>query len=97
MIVYVSGPMTGLPEYNYPAFRVAERLLRRAGHEVINPARGMVDGWTWTDYARRGVQDVCQAQAVALLPGWEASQGAQLEVAVARKLELRVDLLDSFL
>lgn len=35
---YVSGPMTGLPLLNFPAFHAAAAKLRAQGHEVINPA-----------------------------------------------------------
>lgn len=36
-IVYIAGPMTGLPEWNFPEFdRVAEEL-REQGHTVVNP------------------------------------------------------------
>lgn len=36
--VYLSGPMTGLPELNFPAFRVEAARLRALGFEVVNPA-----------------------------------------------------------
>ena len=36
--LYLSGPMTGLPENNYPAFHEAARTLRAEGHKVVNPA-----------------------------------------------------------
>lgn len=36
--VYIAGPMHGRPEYNYPAFHMAAKRLRAAGHFVINPA-----------------------------------------------------------
>ena len=39
MIVYIAGPMTGLPDLNYPAFNAAEEALTAAGHAVLNPAR----------------------------------------------------------
>ena len=36
--LYLSGPMTGLPQQNYPAFHAAAASLRRAGYRVVNPA-----------------------------------------------------------
>ena len=35
---YLSGPMRGLPEYNYPAFISAANYLRSLGWHVFNPA-----------------------------------------------------------
>lgn len=36
--IYLCGPMTGLPEYNYPAFHAAAAELRAQGWRVVNPA-----------------------------------------------------------
>lgn len=39
MRVYCSGPMTGVPDLNRPAFAAAEKRLTAQGHFVINPHR----------------------------------------------------------
>lgn len=38
MKIYIAGPMTGLPDYNFPAFDKAADILTAQGHEVFNPA-----------------------------------------------------------
>lgn len=35
--IYISGPMTGFPDHNIPAFNAAAKRLRAEGHFVINP------------------------------------------------------------
>jgi hypothetical protein len=42
--IYLSGPMTGLPDLNFPAFNAAASALRAKGLNVINPAEINIDG-----------------------------------------------------
>lgn len=93
MIVYISGPMTGYPEFNYPAFLDAERELMALGHSILNPARHPKQA-TWADYMRLDTADVVRAEGVAVLPGWEASRGARLEVDIAHALGMTVLPID---
>jgi hypothetical protein len=93
-VLYIAGPMTGIKDYNYPAFNAAAEHLRACGYDVLNPAEvtpptaGEVKPWRW--YMRRALGMVLNCQGIATLPGWPASPGASLEVYVARRLELPV-------
>lgn len=92
--LYISGPMTGLPEHNFPAFFAAEERLRQAGFEPLNPARHF-DGETDRDraeYMRADMELLLRCDGLAMLPGWEQSRGAKLEYMIA--WELRLPVLD---
>ena len=96
--VYVAGPMTGIEDYNFPAFNDAARTLRNAGFIVFNPAemdtpedieqyrRGSAgaESETWRYFLARDLEIVLtKADAIVVLPGWQNSQGATLEVTTA--------------
>lgn len=93
MKLYIAGPMTGLPDHNFPAFFDAEAQLEAAGFGTINPAGyGVTPGYSWADCLRRDLIAFLQhAEGVALLQGWARSPGARLErhVSVALGLPTR--------
>lgn len=89
MRIYLAGPMTGLPEYNFPAFHAAAAKLRAAGHFVFNPAEN-ANGDTSLPravYMRQDIQAILDTEAIVVLPGWTQSRGASLEVRIGRELE----------
>jgi Domain of unknown function (DUF4406)/Domain of unknown function (DUF6378) len=102
--VYLAGPMTGVPQFNFPAFFDAEHRLREMGWEVVNPAQMDYDlGFdpdtdkpqTNETYMRRDLPFLAACDAIALLPEWWTSKGAKDELAVARMCGLEViDALD---
>lgn len=100
---YIAGPMTNIPQFNYPAFDRAAQHLRAAGYEVVSPAEmddpatraaalasvdgrpgsGSVNGETWGDFLARDVKLIADTvDGIIVLPGWEKSKGARLEVFV---------------
>ena len=107
---YLAGPMRGYPRYNFPAFHAATAELRAAGWTVFSPAeRDELDVSLNldSDDAKAGISnrglayfmqfdlaEVCYADALFLLPGWEESVGAKLEVHVALAVEKRVFTLE---
>ena len=98
MTLYISGPMSGIPEHNFPLFNDVTRKLRNAGHIVYNPAEHFSGR---TDLPRerymaedfRKLLEVASAdtavKGVVMLPGWENSRGAIAEVACAQELALQ--------
>lgn len=89
--VYVAGPMTGIEGFNYPAFNAVADQLRSQGYEVENPAdHGTVEGAQWADYMAYDLTRLGLCGVIALLPGWENSKGAQLEVLIAERLGMKV-------
>ncbi len=84
--------MTGLPENNYPTFDAAARWLRVRGYEVFNPAESFAgdQGRSRAEYMRLDIDQLLLSEVVAVLPGWERSSGATLEVRIARELALPV-------
>ncbi|WP_322544447.1 DUF4406 domain-containing protein [Rhodococcoides fascians] len=92
MSLYIAGPMTGYPEWNYPAFTKAAATLRAQGHTVVSPHELHDDDMTrpfdW--YLRRDLKALCECDAIVLLQGWANSRGAKLEHHVARALDMNV-------
>ena len=97
--IYIAGQMTGIPDWNFPAFHAAAAELRAAGYEVENPAENPVPpcGGTWLGYMRMAIAQVATVDAVVMLPGWENSRGAKIERDLAIGLGLGVMTLDAAL
>ena len=38
MRIYLCGPMSNVPHFNFPRFDAAAELLRERGHHVVSPA-----------------------------------------------------------
>jgi len=97
--LYLAGPMRGIKDFNFPAFHAATKQLRAKGYDVWSPAeRDIADGFDPTKdsarpmkfYMSHDLAAVCECDGVIVLDGWEKSQGACLEVHVARAVGIPV-------
>jgi hypothetical protein len=101
--LYVAGPMTGIPEMNYPMFFRVEETLKASGYDVLNPARidevfanelvalksqDLAPDWSW--YMRKTLRMMLLCDGVATLANYTESRGATIEVNLARALGFRV-------
>ena len=89
--IYIAGPMTGLPDLNFPAFHAEAARLRALGYEVSNPAEINPDPTAgWEACMRADIAELVKCDGVALLPGLERSRGASLEAHIAHSLGMRL-------
>lgn len=94
--VYLSGPMSGIEAHNFPAFQAAAARLRALGWSVVNPAEINTDAdATWHECLRRDMAALAMCDVLALLPGWQASDGAHLELHVAHRLGIEIAMADA--
>ena len=108
--VYLSGPMTGIPDWNRVAFDEAEKRLRELGaQEPYNPAN-FIERFESLSHAACMYRSLVELVDEALstepgyptpwydllvsLPGWEKSAGARLEREVAVACGIEVCNLD---
>lgn len=88
---YISGPMTGIPDLNRSAFHAAAEKLRQQGFTVFNPAAANLEGWSLRKILAYELEWICrEAEAIALLPGWENSKGVAAELATAKAIGLEI-------
>lgn len=95
MRVYLSGPMTGLPEYNYPRFFEVAEVIRDAGHWVYNPAEYDFTGELVDFPVKEAFAEYCriictECDAIVLLENWQASTGVAAETSLARAIGVPV-------
>lgn len=81
---------------NVARFQHYERELQKLGWNVVHEAvvRGTeAERRTWEQAMRRSIARMVQCDYVYLLPGWQRSRGARLEVFIAG--EIGIPILDT--
>ena len=98
--IYIAGPMRGLPNFNYPKFNDYAKAHRAAGWDVVNPVEiGANYGTPEQINADPALLAAVMAaeihaletcDAIYLLDGWQNSEGARKELAVAIAYHLKI-------
>jgi len=92
MKVYISGPITGINNFEKP-FQQAEDRLLLGGYSVVNPCTlPHLHGKSWIEYMREDIDAMIRLRcdAIALLKGWEKSRGALLELLIAESCGMTI-------
>lgn len=90
-LVYISGKMTGVENYNKPKFDRAKKELEAKGCEALSPADlGAEESFEWHDYMRVDIALLAMCDVIYMLDDWMSSTGARAEFSVAGTLGLLV-------
>ena len=87
--IYISGPMTGYENFNRKEFNHKANILTDVGYNVLNPAT-LPNGLSQLQYMSICQSMVLASQSIYMLIGWQASEGAKAELALAQKIKLEV-------
>ena len=86
MTVYISGPITDVPDYK-EKFGLIEASLKLEGYETVNPSNvNLGENATWEEYMRHDIKLLCDCDAVLMMKRWQRSKGARVENYIAKKL-----------
>lgn len=98
--VFLSGPITGMPNLNREAFLEEQARLWVEGCDVFSPLSVprlteeqvvyLSEERQWVYYMKQCIKALLACESVRFLPGWQNSRGACLEhkIAVALGMEI---------
>lgn len=90
MKVYIAGKVSGtsIAECTMK-FGKAQKLIESQGHEAVNPL-AVVNDWhaTWHQAMRKCLSALMECDAIYPLPCALDSRGAEIELKIARDLEI---------
>lgn len=97
MIIYLSGPITlnntATPRqisFYKKKFISEQERLEKLGYTIISPIRLESSDKSWEGYMKVCIEAMVRADLVAILPDYNLSKGARLEINLARVLKIKV-------
>lgn len=105
-VLYLSGPISGHPDF-FETFDRYERQLRERDFTIFNPAKCINskalqefisdEKFTYRYCLHRDINFIFHCDGIVVMPGWETSKGARLEVYVAKSVGLPIYSVESLL
>lgn len=111
MRLYLSGGIKNVSNYS-DIFNEYHRKLLRAGFDVLDPRHipgcylqdcggSLKDDLsykhTWECYLKHDIAEFIFSDGIAMIPGWETSEGATLELDLMRRLHLPFNTVDGWI
>lgn len=101
MIVYLSGAINGVPDFE-DVFAFHEGMVLDAGYGCVNPVKvnACLDGrcgpkvahgdHSHACYLKHDLKAMLECDAVAAIDGWQRSWGARVEIQTAMMVEMPI-------
>lgn len=89
--IYLSGKISGLPICEaIKNFESAENQLKGFAN-IVNPMRLRHDhDKSWQSYMKKDIRALIDCDAIAMLPNYESSKGALIELNLAKSLGFEI-------
>ena len=99
MKVFLSGKIEGDPDY-IQKFENWERFLKKVlypGCIVLNPTKysWVISQYGIKEYYWMVIKDLCKCDAIAFMPDYFKSDGAMIELSIARYLNIEIIFLEN--
>ncbi len=103
--IYLSGPMTGIKDFNKSEFEKIENLLRKKGYtKIYNPVKigenlskktnKKLEEISYEKFILEDIKKLKKSKTIVMLKGWQRSKGANIEIVIAKRKGLKI--IDTF-
>lgn len=84
--------MTGIDQFNFPAFDKARDICLACGYEVVSPAdlERNRSPRSYEENLRDDFRHLLECDQILMLEGWKTSYGATMEFVIAKAIGLKI-------